>query len=136
MIGPLGRLGAAATLGQHCPQITERPGPAALIRTYMPNISKRKIFAVLLDGSNCRTRHSTYLWNFVNAGECVEAPRPLRLDEDADAGHEGGVEDHGTDLVLRGQVHRRNGPDALKQRKALENYILHRLQIMISIISI
>ena len=26
MIGPLGRLGAAATLGQHCPQVTQRPG--------------------------------------------------------------------------------------------------------------
>ena len=26
MIGPLGRLGAAATLGQHCPQMTQRPG--------------------------------------------------------------------------------------------------------------
>ena len=26
MIGPLGRLGAAATLGQHCPQMTRRPG--------------------------------------------------------------------------------------------------------------
>ena len=26
MIGPLGRLGAAATLRQHCPQITQRPG--------------------------------------------------------------------------------------------------------------
>ena len=26
--GPLGRLGAAATLGQHCPQMTERPGSA------------------------------------------------------------------------------------------------------------
>ena len=24
MIGPLGRLGAAATLGQHCPQMTQR----------------------------------------------------------------------------------------------------------------
>ena len=24
MIGPLGRLGAAATLGQHCPQMTRR----------------------------------------------------------------------------------------------------------------
>ena len=26
MIGPLGRLGAAATLGQYCPQMTQRPG--------------------------------------------------------------------------------------------------------------
>ena len=26
MSGPLGRLGAAATLGQHCPQMTQRPG--------------------------------------------------------------------------------------------------------------
>ena len=99
----------------------------------MPNLSQRKIFTVWSDGSTCRTRHSIYLWNFVNAGECVEAPRPLRLDEDADAGHEGGVEDDGPDLVLRGQVHRRNGPDALKQEMALENYILHRLQILISI---
>ena len=28
MIGPLGRLGEAATLGQHCPQMTQRPGNA------------------------------------------------------------------------------------------------------------
>ena len=26
VIGPLGRMGAAATLGQHCPQMTQRPG--------------------------------------------------------------------------------------------------------------
>ena len=26
MIGPLGRLGAAVTLRQHCPQMTQRPG--------------------------------------------------------------------------------------------------------------
>ena len=26
MIGPLGRQGPAATLGQHCPQVTRRPG--------------------------------------------------------------------------------------------------------------
>ena len=26
MIGPLSRLGAAATLGQHCPHMTQRPG--------------------------------------------------------------------------------------------------------------
>ena len=26
MIGPLGRQGPAATLGQHCPQMTQRPG--------------------------------------------------------------------------------------------------------------
>ena len=26
MIGPLGRLGAAAILRQHCPQMTQRPG--------------------------------------------------------------------------------------------------------------
>ena len=26
MIGLLGRLGAAATLGRHCPQMTQRPG--------------------------------------------------------------------------------------------------------------
>ena len=30
MIGPLGRLGAAATLGQHCPQLTQRPGNVPL----------------------------------------------------------------------------------------------------------
>ena len=29
MFGPLGRLGAAATLGQHCPQMTQRPGKYA-----------------------------------------------------------------------------------------------------------
>ena len=28
MIGPLGRLVAAASLGQHCPQMTQRPGIA------------------------------------------------------------------------------------------------------------
>ena len=26
MIGPLGRQGPAATLGQHCPQMAQRPG--------------------------------------------------------------------------------------------------------------
>ena len=30
MIGPLGRLGAAANLRQHCPQITQRPGTSFL----------------------------------------------------------------------------------------------------------
>ena len=32
MIGPLGRLGAAATLGQHCPQMTRRPGTSLVLR--------------------------------------------------------------------------------------------------------
>ena len=30
MIWPLGRLGAAVTLGQHCPQMTHRPGKFVL----------------------------------------------------------------------------------------------------------
>ena len=42
MIGPLGRLGAAATLGQHCPQMTQRPGTwyitvASATQDYIPS---------------------------------------------------------------------------------------------------
>ena len=59
-----------------------------------------------------------HLWNFVDAGECVEAPGALGLDQDADAGHEGRVQDDGAHLVLRGQVHRRNSPDALQEKGA------------------
>ena len=58
-----------------------------------------------------------HLWYFVDAGEGVEAPRALGLDEDADARHEGRVEDDGTNLVLRGQVHSRHRPDALENIK-------------------
>ena len=57
-----------------------------------------------------------HLWNFVDAGEGVEAPGALGLDQDADAGHEGRVEDDGAHLVLGGQVHGRNGTDALKKK--------------------
>ena len=34
MIGPFGRLGAAATLRQHCPQMTQRPGRATWISAF------------------------------------------------------------------------------------------------------
>ena len=34
MIGPLGRLGAAAALGQHCPQMTQRPGRGSLCNVF------------------------------------------------------------------------------------------------------
>ena len=60
---------------------------------------------------------SCHLWNFVDAWEGVEAPCALGLDQDADSGHEGGVEDDGAHFVLRGQVHRGNRPDALKYKE-------------------
>ena len=47
MSGPLGRLGAAATLGQHCPQMTQRPGMTkdsrnAILSTLCPIVSVTK----------------------------------------------------------------------------------------------
>ena len=39
MIGPLGRLGAVATLGQHCPQMTQRrctPKTRTRVRAFAP----------------------------------------------------------------------------------------------------
>ena len=38
MIGPLGRLGAAATLRQHCPQMTQRPGIALAAQSGARNL--------------------------------------------------------------------------------------------------
>ena len=50
MIGPLGRMGAAATLGQHCPQMTQRRGFSSEIGT------KLRDWAVGQDGGSCYSR--------------------------------------------------------------------------------
>ena len=39
MIGPLRRLRAAATLGQNCPQMTQRPGNALYLQTFPASLS-------------------------------------------------------------------------------------------------
>ena len=46
MIGPLGRLGAAATLGQHCPQMTQRR--CTQIKNLISGVEQERDFFTLL----------------------------------------------------------------------------------------
>ena len=47
MIGPLGRLGAAATLGQHCPRMTQRRCRQGLFEEFTFEVIVSKIGNVL-----------------------------------------------------------------------------------------